>query len=122
MAGMTTVPTVARTTRSSIEDWIDRHSADAVSVREFCDRHRIYDEVGQAIRLAQSAFPNVASISLGLLEDPESGEEWIRLFVTCASSRDETRAGYERYLVDLVAQCPLQARSLIGLQYISQAE
>lgn len=118
---MSTVSSAARVTCPSNDDWIDRHSNDPEKIREFCSRHRIFDEVEHAVHLANIAFPRVSSLQVQVQEDPETGESWVRLFVVSDSARDEARAGYDRYISELVAQVPQPARGLIGLNYISSA-
>lgn len=102
---MTTTDLPALSTRSSSE------------VLPFCARLGIMQYLSVALALAQKCFPLTQEPKLHPEEDPETGEEWLRIEVAIQGEIDPGLDNYDRYTDLWVASVPWPARDKIRLSY-----
>lgn len=80
---------------------------DADAIAAFYVRRPGTEElVKLSVRLVQETFPEIASISLQAVRDPEEDAEWIRVKVLARLDADALRAAYAEYRARWIAQAP----------------
>ncbi len=86
-------------------------------VLHFCARLGIMQYLSVAVALAQKCFPLTQELKLQPEEDPETGEEWLRLDVVIQGEIDKGLNNYDSYTDLWVASVPWPARDKIRLSY-----
>ena len=68
-----------------------------------------------SVRLVQETFPEIVSLSLKAVRDPEEDAEWVRVKVLARLGPDALRDAYRAYGALWIAQAPGETSHLVRL-------
>ena len=91
-------------------------------VREFCAQRQIEEEVAETLVLARRHFVIVGKPEFQVVDDPESGEHYLRIDIQAVGQPEEVFEQSDAFLDSFLASIDKNKQNYINLVYHSKQE
>lgn len=83
----------------------------------YCSRHRIFQHLVRAVKLAQESFSDLCNIEVKTESDPETEDEWLAILVHVRGEVNVILDEYDAYTRKFIKAIPWLAQDRIRLIY-----